>query len=152
VTRQEAFEFLRRVENEFFAARFAVRSIESAIHRDPTLLSNEPESIRPSYLRDCLVNLETTYLLRLFAEFEWVLRDLWASARQSPRLRRTRMEILIHRVASRLSMPKDTLDDVQAVRGYRNQLVHRTDSAAPMTFRDCKSVLARYLSFFPLRW
>ena len=103
MTRQDAFESLKAVQNEFRTARFAVSLADRAAQVDPTTLPEEGEAIRPSHLRDCLANLESTYVLRIFAEFEWVLRDFWQSVRPSPRIRQTRTEILVNRVAARLS-------------------------------------------------
>lgn len=152
MTRLEAFESLKAVQNEFRAARFAVSVADRTAQLDPTTLPEEGESIRPSHLRDCLANLEATYALRIFAEFEWVLRDFWHSVRPSPRVRQTRTEILVNRVAARLSIPTATTDEVHQVREYRNQLAHRAGSVATIALEDCRSALGKFMSFLPLRW
>ena len=153
MTRREAFEYLKSVQNEFTAARFSVAATHRVAQIDPTSLSADANSVKPSHLRDCLANLEMTYVLRLFAEFEYVLRDFWQAMRPRQRgRRRTHMELLIDRIATLLSIPTETVSAAQRVRDYRNAHVHRGDIVQELTFRDCKSILAHFLSFLPLRW
>ena len=153
MTRREAFEFLKGVQNEFTAARFSVAATDRLAQIDPTSLPLDPDSVKPSHLRDCLTNLEMTYVLRLFAEFEFVLRDFWNVMRPRQRgRRRTHMELLIDRIATLLSIPAGIVSAAQRVRDYRNARVHRADIVQELTFRDCKSILGHFLSFLPIRW
>ena len=150
--RQEAYEALNWVQNQYEASRFALTSLLRVVSKDPTVLPRQPHQIRPSHVRDAAANLEDTYLLRLFAEFESTLRNYWASIRPSPRVRRTRIEILINRVAAWQDIPDLIIDHVHAVREYRNHLVHRGGGVPAVTLAESKSVLARFISFLPLQW
>ena len=58
---------MRAVENEYRAVRIAVNRLKSAVAHDPSVLGNEP---KPANLGGADRNLEGTYLVRLFAEFE----------------------------------------------------------------------------------
>src|SRR5437868_14584300 len=98
--------------------------MQIAVSSNPTLLSESIRPLRPSHLRDCATNLELTYVVRLFAEFEAILRDFWAVVRARRRCRRTRMEVLMNRVAAECSLPWDALNKAHAVREYRNAIVH----------------------------
>ncbi|MDB5356933.1 MAG: hypothetical protein JWN24_3386 [Phycisphaerales bacterium] len=98
------------------------------------------------------MHLEPTYTLRLFAEFEGILRDYWAIARPSPRRRLTRMEILMARVAARVNIPTDALAAADLVREHRNEIIHGGSGAQRLTFEASKAALATFISFLPLRW
>jgi len=145
----EAFARLKSVQDELEAARFSVGATSRAARADVTVLA---EPIKPTPLRDCASNLELTYLLRLFAEFEAVVRDFWASARPSRRRRRTRMEVLMNRVAIECRIPADVLQKAHEVREYRNAAVHDRDRSGEFNFRACKSRLGFFLSYLPRRW
>lgn len=150
---EEAFSRLSGVRDEFEAAKFSVAYAQSGISAGEGVLK-AGAAVKPSHLRRCAENLEMTYLLRLFAAFEGVLRDYWRVARPSPRPRRTQMEILIDRVAILCIIPSDTRDEAHEVREYRNSLVHsdQTNDAAILDFQECKSRLGRFLGCLPTRW
>ena len=152
MTRQEAFQRIERANAEFEAARFAVAEVWRKSRVDPTLLRSAASNVRPSHLRDCAGHLELTYLLRLFTEFERILRSYWSAARPSPRVRRTRMEILMQRVAGMNSIPGPVLASANEVRENRNDFVHGSGVAHKLTFGESKSRLARFTSFLPRRW
>jgi len=150
MTWKEAFSRLDTVQDELEAARFALNLLQRALAQGEGVLAAD-SSIRPSHVRNCAKNLETTYLLRLFAEFEAVLRDYWAAARR--RSRRTQMEILINRVAILCAIPEEVMVRAHKVRDYRNEALHnkkRTTEA--MSFANRKSRLGQFLSFPPVRW
>ena len=150
MTAQGAFARLERVQRELLAARFVVERAQRDVGADPTVLVRSSPQVRPSYLRDCANNLDLTYLLRLFSEFETALRDFVAARRPSPR--RTRMEILMERASMLARIPADVVRAAHAVREYRNAIVHDPARAAALTFPQCKSRLSRYLSYLPRRW
>jgi hypothetical protein len=150
--RADAFARVRAVLDEFAASRFSLGRTIAATSADSTVLSSIDQTLRPSDLRDCLENLEITYALRLFAEFETVLRDYWSVIRPSPRPRRTRVEILTDRVAARQQIPATVLSAAHAVREYRNNIVHDRLRTPRLTIHDCKSRIAFFISYLPVRW
>lgn len=150
--RENCFKYLEAVTNEYGAAKFSVAHVQHEVMRDSGFLHSAENPLKPSFIRDCACHLEITYLLRLFAEFESVLRDYYAFARPSPRPRRTRMETLMLRIAGLCNIPEDPLKKADAVREYRNAVIHHRERKTLMTFNECKSCLARFMSFLPRNW
>ena len=73
--RQYRLDRLRAIEREYKVAQIADRVLRQALPGDPALLFGE--RLKPADARTFSENLAATYLLRLFAEFEAGLRDLW---------------------------------------------------------------------------
>lgn len=154
MTLQRAFARLEGVQQEFAAALYSVTTAQREVRVDPTKLKDWQGQLKPSHFRDCVDHLEPTYLLRLFAEFEGILRDLLAVLRPSPRPRRTRMEILMDRIAAVRQVPSDVLAAAHQVRDHRNSIVHRRAGEMPpeLSFGECRSRLSFYVSFLPRNW
>jgi hypothetical protein len=152
---RDAFASLNGVRDELEAARLAIAHTQMGI-RNGQALTIRVAGFRPSHFGECAGNLERTYVLRLFAEFEGIVRTYWALARPRPRRRRTPMEILLDRSALSCRMPVDVLEDAHDVRRYRNSLIHddHEDNAAiaVLDFHECKSRLAAFVRSLPLRW
>jgi len=147
MTKSQVLDQLKRVADEYHAARFAVGRALSAAMRTPHAL---PATIRPNDLRLCLNRLEATYLVMLFAEFESAIRRIWSA--EFGRKTKPRMEVLLDRVAAKAHVSDTGLGDVHRVRKYRNFLVHGEDFAASVTLEQAGSLLARFLSFMPGSW
>jgi hypothetical protein len=152
VRRQQAFAILDGVWTEFVSGRYAVALLEKSALANPTLLPEKPYKILPSHLRACLRNLETTYTLRLFSEFEGNLRGYWAVRRPGKAQRRTLTEVLISRIGSILVVPGNIVAEVQAVREYRNQIIHHANVANPIALAEAVKRLNKYITYFPLQW
>jgi hypothetical protein len=150
--RDEAFTRLAVVRDELEAARGAIAYAQRQMQLNLEAARHFPYPLKPSHLRDSGRNLDKTYLLRLFAEFEEILRDYLAVVRPSPRRRRTRMEHLMNRVSGICRMPWDILQNAHEVRAYRNEVVHLGERSERLSFTDCKSRLGRYISFLPANW
>ncbi|GAC1335116.1 MAG: hypothetical protein NVSMB14_02410 [Isosphaeraceae bacterium] len=105
-------ERIKAVEREFLAARFAVERLSAAVVRDPRVLGSGPT---PRDLESAVRNLDGTYLIRLFAEFEIGIRSLWKSIR--PRTRPP-VEVLLARIADRFGISARILEAAQRVRLY----------------------------------
>jgi hypothetical protein len=148
----EAFQRIRSVRDEFLAARFALSRAIRQVESDANLLREVDEPLAPQHVRNCAENLEITYLLRLFANFEGVLRDYWAVLRPSPLPRRTRMEILMNRIVVVRQIPFEVVDAAHEVRVHRNNIVHPRDEPVQLTFDQCKSRLGFFLSYLPRQW
>jgi hypothetical protein len=150
MNRNDGFENLKGVDREHSAAKFSVSHTLPAISSNPMLLREE--GLSPSDLRNCAENLEVTYLTRLFAEFEAVLRDFHSSSVRPGRIRRTMMETIIDRIAAPQYMPNDILRAAHEVRTYRNDIIHDRLRTPRLSFHECKSRLGRYLRHLPVRW
>jgi hypothetical protein len=75
MSREEVFGRMRSVWHEYRAAAVAVTALGARAPADPGLLRRE--GIEPGTIAACLGNLEPTYVIRLYAEFEAALRDYW---------------------------------------------------------------------------
>jgi hypothetical protein len=148
----EAFELLKSVQDELETAKFSVAVAARVVAADVTVLNALSYPIKPSQLRQCADNFELTYLLRLFAEFEAIVRDFWASARPTRRRRRSNMQVLMNRVAIECQIPAEVLQEAHDVREYRNAVIHDRSRMGELTFHVCKSRLGFFLSYLPPRW
>ena len=96
-------------------------------------------------------NLEPTYLIRLFAEFEAGLREAWELA-----FRRTTspgVRDLIDSLYTQCFIPEAWRDCVHQVRKYRNALVHEGgDDAQAIGMREACSDLCRFFGHLPHNW
>ena len=117
----EAFEWMGRikaVEREHRAIRVATDYRLAAINNDPAIVQGQVE--RPDITK-ASENLEGTYIVRIFSEFETALQH-FIRAFNIPKPRST--EALVNRVRDRGHIPQDVADAVHRVRDYRNVLVH----------------------------
>ncbi|MBP3955845.1 hypothetical protein J8F10_11170 [Gemmata sp. G18] len=147
--RQERIERVRAIEREFWAAAFAANLLDEALQKDSGLLA--AEAFKVPDVRNWKKNLEGTYLIRMFAEFEATLRDVWA--RFFKRDTHPRMVDLIDAIAGYQFVPDDVIDGAHAVRRYRNSLVHEGgEEAATLPFGHARSFLGSYLSRLPTDW
>jgi hypothetical protein len=136
------------VEREYEATRFAIeRMLETAQH-DPTQL------IRDLLLKDlkaAYLQLEGTYVIRLFAEFEAALRDFWRATRPNDPPMRTRD--LIDSIGARQKMSLNRINSTHGVREYRNSLVHLEASPTQMVaLAHARHHLCSFLSSLPQKW
>lgn len=97
-----------------------------------------------SEAQHALHRLEATYIIRLFSEFEGILRDHWALTRKArvP----NRVETLIDRLGSgrRFAIERSKAHQVQY---YRNALVHQdASSVTAITFGDARRALNRFIA------
>jgi hypothetical protein len=150
MTLGQAFARIRGTVKEFEAARFCLIHVQEGIIAGAALRKTDP--VQSSDISKCRRNLESTYLLRLFAEFEFVLRSYLAVVRPSPRPRQKRMEHLINRIAAARTIPYDIYADVHQVRVHRNDLVHVLEGLGVLTFYECKSRLGKFLRYLPPKW
>lgn len=147
MNRADAFYRLEFVAREHSAAVVSIAAFRTALSQSPAILARS--GLEQSDFTRLSSNLEFTFLIRLFARFEGVLRDYWHT-----RIRRSNpaTEVLILRIADRLAIPAGWVDDVHHVREIRNDIIHQDIFANMIGIGDAKSRLARYLSRFPIHW
>ena len=144
------FDEIESVEREYYAARTAAARLGEIAARDSTVLHRTP--LRPRDLRDCVDNLEGTFVVRLFAEFEAALRRYWRWVRRRPRLQQTPVSVLLRRVGDRQHVPIDVAREVDLVREFRNSLVHLGEARQQMSFEQCRACLGKFLSNLDHHW
>ena len=141
-------EQLQSIRDDYIAARLSLEYVEQAWEQ----LQGEPftSGLRLRQIKQSLARLEGTYIVKLFAEFEGILRGYLTAARPGRRLRRTRVELVINSVALRLRVPDAIRDRVHLVRTYRNALTHPTDEEAEVvSFQQAVSYLNHFLVWLP---
>lgn len=147
--RLHRLERINAVAREFGVARLALERLELTVRTDPELLRKARWT--PADVANAKDRLETTYLLRLFAEFEAGLRDAWENAFKQTTT--PPMKDLLTGVAARRSIPDTDLDNAHTVRVYRNSLVHEGgEEAVEVLFGEAKSILCTFFSWLPLDW
>ncbi len=140
---------LRGVEREFNLARHLISEFIPRSQADPTRFGDTNTTSRDA--KALLDNLEATYLIRLFAEFEQALRNWWQLGLKKEST--PTMSALLDSVASKRKVPKDNLESAHHVRMHRNHLVHdESEAATPVVFKDACAALCRFLSRLPPKW
>lgn len=138
---------IKAVEKEFHSMRLAADRLLAIVVRDPTILT--AKSVQPASCRLASENLEGTYFIRLFAEFESGLREFWASLKRT----HPQTEVLMARIASRRKIPDDVQRNANRVRQYRNHLVHQLhEPADPIAIMHAVEFLLTYFSRLPPTW
>ena len=140
---QKWLDQLKTVEREYLAASYATHNLLSRGYADTGLL---PKDIRVSDLERATDNLEGTYIVRMFSEFETGLRQHWSVSRtkEPP----SRAKDLVEGTAAYRRIPTDREASVHAVRRYRNVLVHeRDDELLPISLCLTRRYLCVFLSF-----
>jgi len=150
MTRQEAFSALISVRDEFEATKFAVGHVLRLSDRDPSLVGQYVTGLSRSDLQTCQRNLEATYFLRLFAVFEGTLRNYSKFGRK--RLKEPPMERLMDSIGRYRHISPQHMHNAHAVRILRNDMIHEHQQELRLTFHDCKSHLATYISWLPPLW
>lgn len=143
--RQERIKRVAGVEREYQAAVIAAALLGEKLRVDPSFLL---PSLEARDAKAMLANIEATFLIRLFAEFEAGLRDVWKDV--SRKSTRPPMKVLIDRIAARQAISGPILDEVHHVRRYRNSLVHDdADSVEPLDLKSARRRLCRFLGRMP---
>jgi hypothetical protein len=138
---------IRAVEREFVAMREAADHFQRASIDDPTILRKL--ALRPREIVAASDNLDGTYVIRLLAEFETGVRQYWAVTRSSE----PRLADLLNGLAAERRIPHARLENVHAVREYRNALVHeRDDEVEIIPIPMARSHLCHFFSFLPPQW
>jgi hypothetical protein len=140
-------ERIKAVEREYRTTRVAVNRLSEVVARDPQVLGN---GRTPRDLLSADENLEGTYVVRMFAEFETGLRSYWRTFRPHAR---PQIEVLLNQIGDRRGVPVDIMRAAHIVREYRNKLVHDRDKDVEhVTIEHARSRLSKYLARLPTEW
>ena len=104
------------------------------------------EALQLAQVRMTALNLESTYIVRLFSAFEAVLRNVLPGKQPD---RRSAYN-LISKAASKWHIPSSIVTKVDGIREFRNRYVHHaeTDSSS-ITFSEALAALNHFLSRLP---
>jgi hypothetical protein len=145
-TRHEWLSRIKAVEREHVAMRQAADRFLEHAQRDPTILL---EDLRQGEIVSALRNLDGTYIVRLFAEFESGARQFWDATWGTD----IRTYDLFEALAARRSIPDTDLENGHRVRDFRNSLVHeRDDQPEALEVSEARRYLCIFFSYLPVQW
>jgi len=137
---------IKAVAREYEAMRQAADRFRQASLADPTILEG---NLRQGEIVVASKNLEGTYIIRLFAEFETGARQYWSANWDTD----PKTVDLLNGLAARREIPDTQRDNAHLVREYRNALVHeREEKPEVVPIAVARSYLCHFFSFLPPRW
>ncbi|MBI3411757.1 MAG: hypothetical protein HY040_25785 [Planctomycetes bacterium] len=137
---------IKAVEREHVAMRQAADRFRQAALEDPTILQGK---LRHGEIVLASRNLDGTYVIRLFAEFESGARQYWAANWATD----PKTVDLLDGLAARCGIPDTQRDYAHLVRDYRNALVHeREERPEVVPIAAARSFLCHFFSFLPPQW
>ena len=151
--RHQRLERIKAVLQEYLAARTAAELLVAATLPDPSY--GHSRGWEPKAGAAFVKNLEATYIIRIYAEFEAGLRDYWTTYRKQTT--RPGMYQLLNQAIPTQHFPLDAIDDADDVRKYRNFLVHDIedepgDDIAIVRVQEAKKYLCAYIACFDPAW
>ena len=149
--RQFRIDRIEAVLHEYFAAETAAGLLGNAMKADPSFGRRHGWQQRAG--RDFIANLEETYIIRIYAEFEAGLRDYWVTYNR--RQTHPGMEQLLNSAIPTQLFSRDTIDRAEAVRIYRNSLVPHRDGISDedaITVHEAKKFMCAYLACLDPNW
>ncbi len=153
IKRQLRINRINAVLHEYLAGKTAADWLAAQIGPDPSY--GDRHGWPPKAGIDYLNNLEATYIIRIYAEFEAGLRDYELTFRKkdtSPK-----MYQLLNESIPTERFPQDTIDKADEVREYRNFLVHDIENEpnediVPFTVQEAKKHLCAYTACLDPAW
>ncbi len=151
---QERLDRIEGVAKEYLAARSAAELLERKLQDNPSF--GVPFGWNKRYGNEFRANLEGTYLVRMFAEFEAGLREYWTTY-EGETSRPGMSQLVREALAVRRRIPADMVDNALKIVYLRNYLVHEIDDATrdePVSypFEVAKGYLRAYFYRLNRQW
>lgn len=144
-------ERLRTVQMEFNSTREAIRYVQ--VNWQKYDIQRDVTALKPAHFDHAGRNIEITYFVRLYAEFEGVLKDHLATNFPAVTVTaKPKVDALITLVLKAEGFVLDPAlrRKMDHVRDYRNSIAHRAHASAPsVTFVEALSRLNRFLAKLP---
>ncbi len=145
---------LELVQKEYEAAKFALSHIVGSWNT--AVIIQEAQGRSREDFRRAVVHLEVTYIIRLFATFEGLLKQYLATHHKEVTLPGQPNKIPVGWYVNRVSQLQDPqisahlIGGVEAVRNCRNDLMHTGRATAPIVpIEEALLSLAKYLDKLP---
>ena len=139
---------LQKAVGEYRVARNALDRLKSQAAADASTV----HSSLSEHLLQADFNLEGTYLIRVFAVFDAILRSYDRYRFNDPD-RRTRVATMIDQLGSLLKVPEPIRTGVHRARLVRHYWAHELEeNPGPMTLDSIRGYLQTYLDRFPKTW
>lgn len=135
------------VKEEFEAVRVSVSYLEGSWPR--LQVEQMPGTLKLVQVKRAALNLEATYIVRLFSVFESVLRQL-LPLRMAGSTDRRNVYDLINRAASKWRISAAVRDESHRIREFRNGSVHQNASGTSrLLFTEALAGLNQFLGWLP---
>ncbi len=142
---------LRAVQMEFNSAREAISFVQRNWQKYD--IYADLVRLKPAHFDEAGRHVEMTYFVRLYAEFEGVLKDHLAMNHPTVIVAdKPKVDKLIRLVlkAENITLDPNLRRKMDNVRTYRNSIAHRAHAAAPsVPFVDALSSLNKFLARLP---
>jgi hypothetical protein len=144
---------LKAVAEEYRAAQSAATLLGEELKKNPSF--GDAHGWSNTAGKGFQNNLEATFIVRLYAEFEATLRDYWEKYRERD-TRPPMYQLLRHAIPDQ-RFRQDDIDNADDVRIYRNHLIHDSEDEPPeeivvVSVRDAELYLRTYLSRMHYDW
>jgi hypothetical protein len=144
---------LRRIRDEFEAARQSLAYVNQNWDGQSLFATVLFQGISPNSLQNASRNVEVTYFVRLFAEFEGILKDHLQTNHSAAKVpAKPKVDELIALVLKQEQIRIDSKlrGRMNGVRDYRNAIAHSSYGfVAPILFNQALSTLNTFLSKLP---
>jgi hypothetical protein len=152
--RQEFIDRVKGAEREFCVVASAVTHYRRGIQSKQVQL---PQKTSPRDLRSATEMVESTYLIRMWAEFETALRSYRRHITRDPDDHVSTSTLIdwTAGVKQGRAISQETRDQVHKVREYRNQLVHERDELSQLdeiSIDVARTRLNKLLHCLPVEW
>jgi hypothetical protein len=147
--RVDRIDRMKAVEREFRVAIVSRDHLAGALAKNPSVLTKQ--NLNQADFEALKENLASTYLIRLFAEFETGLREYWK--RRSKKKVIPRVSDMMKSISSSRGIDHQDMENADIVRKYRNKLVHEEDSEARVVdVGEARRFLCVFFSSLPEDW
>ena len=154
VERQAFIDRVKGAVRECYVVAAAVNHFEQAVQASDAHL---PDETSPRDLVTAAEKVESTYMIRMWAEFETALRSYRRHITRDPDDRISTSSLIdwTAGVKRGRAISEDVRDDVHEVREYRNYLVHERDDQDPpdeIAIDVARTRLNTLLHCLPINW
>jgi hypothetical protein len=137
---------IKAVEREYEAMWQAASRFSRSALDDPSILRG---NLRQGEIVLALENLEGTYIILMFAEFETGARQYWDGKWATD----AKTAGLLDGLAARCGIPDTQRDNAHRVRDYGNALVHeRSDQPDMVSIGYARRFLCHFFTYLPPHW
>ena len=153
IKRQVRIQRLEAVAAEYRAGHTAANLLNAELKGNPNY--GDAHGWTPRAGRDFRDNLEATFIVRLYAEFEATLRDYWLNF--LGRDTEPPMVQLVNVAIPDQHFPRDYIEEADEVRLYRNYLVHDSEGRSAsnlvvLAIHQVERRLRAYISRLKADW
>jgi len=145
--RKDWLSRIEDVEREHLAIRQAVDRFREEAYKDATILR---DNLKSREIDKASKNLEGTYIIRFFAEFENGARQYYNSIKDSV----PKTSDLLNSLSAKCKIPHNLWHNVNMVRDYRNSLVHESEDkdVKPVPIAQVHNDLRQFFRRLPWKW